>query len=202
MTNQEAITKLTNIMHDDHYAWHPSILTAFDMAVDALKGAEGDCISRAEAIDICNNAIDLWHGQLGEGALVAVKKGIEGLPSAQPSFSCDHEKDHIAEVSKMDCISRQAAIDFIDAGRLCNPNEPRWSDNEVVNFLKTRPSAQPEPLTDNEQRIFLAAMGREEKVCKQVDEECRDCREPYEDSLVRTCHEITRKVKGTLWDGN
>jgi len=59
--------------------------------------------------------------------------------------------------------------------------------------------AQPEPLTDKEQRIFLAAMGREEKVCKQVDDECRDCREPYEDSLVRTCHEITRKVKGALW---
>lgn len=61
-------------------------------------------------------------------------------------------------------------------------------------------SAQPEPLTDKEQRIFLAAMGREEKVCKQVDEECRDCREPYEDSLVRVCHEIVRKVKGALWE--
>lgn len=44
-----------------------------------------------------------------------------------------------------DLIDRQAAIDFIDAGRLCNPNEPRWSDNEIVNFLKSRPSAQPEP---------------------------------------------------------
>lgn len=42
-----------------------------------------------------------------------------------------------------DLIDRQAAIDFIDAGHLCNPNEPRWSDNEVVNFLKSRPSAQP-----------------------------------------------------------
>jgi len=41
-------------------------------------------------------------------------------------------------------IDRQAAIDFIDAGRLGNPNEPRWSDNELVNFLKSRPSAQPE----------------------------------------------------------
>ena len=61
------------------------------------------------------------------------------------------------------------------------------------------PTAQPEPLTDKEQRIFLAAMGREEKVCKQVDEECRDCREAYEDSLVSVCHEITRKVKGALW---
>lgn len=47
-----------------------------------------------------------------------------------------------------DLISRQAAIDFIDAGHLVNPNEPRWSDNEVVNFLKSRPSAQ--PYTDEE----------------------------------------------------
>jgi len=52
------------------------------------------------------------------------------------------------------------------------------------------------PLTDTEQRIFLAAMGREEKVCKQVDEECGDS---YEDSLVMTCHEIIRKVKDALW---
>lgn len=43
-----------------------------------------------------------------------------------------------------DLISRQAAIDFINAGHLVNPNEPRWSDNEVVNFLKSRPPAQPE----------------------------------------------------------
>ena len=59
------------------------------------------------------------------------------------------------------------------------------------------PSARPEQLTDKEQRIFLAAMGREEKVCKQVDEECR---EPYEDSLVKVCHEIIRKVKAALWE--
>ena len=66
-------------------------------------------------------------------------------------------------------------------------------------LIEQFPAAQPEPLTDKEQRIFLAAMGREEKVCKQVDDECRNCREPYDDSLVRTCHEITRKVKGALW---
>ena len=54
-------------------------------------------------------------------------------------------------------------------------------------------------MTDKEQRIFLAAMGREREVCKQVDEEWRDCREPYEDSLVWVCSEIERKVKGALW---
>jgi len=59
-------------------------------------------------------------------------------------------------------------------------------------------STQPEPLTDKEQRIFLTAMAREEKVCRQVDDECRD-RTPYEASLVHVCREIRRKVKGALW---
>ena len=95
-----------------------------------------------------------------------------------------------------DLIDRQAAIDEIK-------EIYEWHDNvtkeRIIEHFKQLPSAQPEPLTDKEQRIFLAAMGREEKVCKQVDDECRNCREPYEDSLVRTCHEITRKVKGALW---
>lgn len=54
-----------------------------------------------------------------------------------------------------------------------------------------------ETLTDKEQRIFLAAMGRELKVCQEVDRNYT--REPYEDSLVRVCREIERKVKGALW---
>ena len=66
-----------------------------------------------------------------------------------------------------------------------------------VTRLLSLPSAQPEQLTDKEQRIFLAAMEKEEKVCEEVDRNY--VREPYEDSLVRTCHEIIRKVKGALW---
>lgn len=46
----------------------------------------------------------------------------------------------------VDYISREAAIDFIDAGHLVNPNEPRWSDNEVVNFLRKRPAADVQPV--------------------------------------------------------
>lgn len=68
-----------------------------------------------------------------------------------------------------------------------------------IEVLSNMQPAQPESLTDKEQRIFLAAMGREEKVCKEVDDEWRDCREPYEDSLVHICNEIRRKVKGALW---
>ena len=114
-----------------------------------------------------------------------------------------------------DLIERQAAIDALDEqikfcdNALCNSNISLKDEYAVKVeraslcaykvILEYLPSAQPEPLTDKEQRIFLAAMGREEKVCKQVDEECRDCREPYEDSLVNVCREITRKVKGSLW---
>ena len=87
-----------------------------------------------------------------------------------------------------DLISRQAAIDVV-----------KGIDSYFVKYIEDLPSAQPEQLTDKEQRIFLAAMDREEKVCKQVDENCRGCREACEDSLVKTCHEIIRKVKGALW---
>lgn len=105
-----------------------------------------------------------------------------------------------------DCISRQAVLDAIDKYILGKPEgdtvEVRALLKLIANIYRM-PSAQREPLTDKEQRIFLAAMGREEKVCKQVDDEYREClqdfAEMYEDSLVRTCHEITRKVKGALW---
>ena len=104
-----------------------------------------------------------------------------------------------------DLIERQAAIDALqeEIVKWTLPDDTakavRCGVRSAKNIVEDLPSAQPEPLTDKEQRIFLAAMGREEKVCKQVDDECRDCREPYEDSLVRTCHEIIRKVKGALW---
>ena len=96
-----------------------------------------------------------------------------------------------------DLISRQAAIDAINKAF---ERVFAWDGTGPLGdkVLENVPSAQPEQLTDKEQRIFLAAMGREEKVCKQVDEEC--CREPYEDSLVKVCHEIMRKVKAALWE--
>ena len=61
-----------------------------------------DCISRQAAIDICASAIDLWSGQLGEGALVAVRDKIAELPSEQ------------VEMHACDSISRQAAIDALE----------------------------------------------------------------------------------------
>ena len=47
----------------------------------------GDLISRQEALDICNIAIDLWHSQLGEGALIAVRDKIRDLPTIDIDLS-------------------------------------------------------------------------------------------------------------------
>jgi len=75
---------------------------------------------------------------------------------------------------------------LIDADALIEFCAERWIPLNI-DAVNMQPTIQPEPLTDKEQRIFLAAMKREEKVCKQVD------------GLVRVCHEIKRKVKGALW---
>ena len=104
-----------------------------------------------------------------------------------------------------DYISRQAAIDAIDKYDF---DFPQYMERFVTELrdamkadlkadIKDLPSEQPEPLTDKEQRIFLAAMGREMKVCEEVDRNYT--REPYEDSLVKVCREIERKVKKALW---
>ena len=96
-----------------------------------------------------------------------------------------------------DLISRQKAKDAIDMALDHIDHVPPWVYDNLLNALNEVPSVQPEPLTDKEQRIFLAAMGREEKVCEEVDRNY--VREPYEDSLMRVCKEIRRKVKGALW---
>ena len=48
-----------------------------------------DCISRQAVIDVCDIAIDLWHGQLGEGIVIAVKKKIEELRKVLDAYLAD-----------------------------------------------------------------------------------------------------------------
>ena len=59
-----------------------------DKTSDKYRITMNDTISRQAAISICDNAIDLWNGQLGTGALVAVRDAIMALPSAQPERTC------------------------------------------------------------------------------------------------------------------
>lgn len=96
-----------------------------------------------------------------------------------------------------DSISRQAAIDVLCDN--CDNVQAVCAHYPCKQYIAIEklPSVQPEPLTDKEQRIFLAAMTREEKVCKEVDAEMSG--EQYEEILVRVCREIVRKVKGALW---
>lgn len=141
-------------------------------------------MSNQEAIALLRNLEDSLDSycELSEEGKTAFRMAIEALSSSEFPNSSD-----------TDTISRQAAIDAV-----CEYCEYYYNEN-VIQTIQDLPPAQPEPFTDKEQRIFLAAMGREEKVCKEVDEEYRDCREPYEDSLVKVCREIMRKVKGALW---
>ena len=78
-------------------------------------------------------------------------------------------------------------------------HEPLYKAKDVFDALENVKPSQTEPLTDREQRIFLAAISREKEVCKEVDYQLSDAREPYEDTLVSVCKEIERKVKAALW---
>ena len=74
-----------------------------------------DLISRQAAIDICNFAIDLWHGQLGEGIVIAVRKKIVELPSAQPELIYCRDCKWYGRADKrrfyrgMDCLNKHIA---------------------------------------------------------------------------------------------
>lgn len=96
-----------------------------------------------------------------------------------------------------DLISRQATI-YVICKEECGTGYCGTSC-DYVEAIERLPSAQPEQLTDAEQRIFLKAIEREEKVCKKVDEEWGSGDEECEINLVHACHEIIRKVKGALW---
>ena len=100
-----------------------------------------------------------------------------------------------------DLIERQAAINAaIDAADDWDGGYSLSRQADMIErAINNLPSAQPEQLTDAEQRIFLKAIEREEKVCKKVDEEWGSGDEECEINLVHACHEIIRNVKGALW---
>lgn len=70
------------------------------------------------------------------------------------------------------------------------------ADMETEEWVQDIVETKSEGLTDVEQRIFLAAMSREEKVCRQIDEDNKDGI-----NLVSVCHSIKSKVKkSSLWE--
>ena len=116
---------------------------------------------------------------------------IDRLPSAESTFDARDTQYNLPIGT--DCISRQAALDALNHELRCGAVINQCGLEAAYEVIEDLPSAQPEPLTDKEQRIFLAAMERERKVCKEVDDQY--VHEPYEVLLTKVCDEIKRKVK-------
>lgn len=149
-----------------------------------------DCISReplelARAID----GLTEWqkHVQTDSNINRDITVAIEALKAQLGT--------NLTEVST-DTISRQQAIDAIENAFDRETILNSFVRKIAISAVKQLPPVQPEKLTDIEQRIFLAAMSKEEKVCREVDKEPSeaDCI-----NLMRVCKSIERKVKGALW---
>ena len=181
-----------------------------------------------KAIKLLREMQEAWKLQITGDAYDALEMAITALDqldnnSTKPNNSTATQsngiKDHVkgmttCRVPEGDTISRADVEQTVEDNILCYTHTDRPIDQDpdtechmairtalrmLRKDLRKLPSVQPEKLTDKEQRIFLSAMGREEEVCKEVDDAWRDFSEPYEDSLVHVCKEIRRKVKGALW---
>ena len=167
----------------------------------------GDIISRQDAIDVLDIDVKLLRRILNNADIVGAERAkyewglglieshisdMRELPSVQPEI-----------IRCKDCTWKQGSecVMFAEVRPFPDDFCSRAKRKPVVDHIEEMPSAPPELLTDKEQRIFLTAMGREEKVCEEVDAEWRrECGGLYKDSLVKVCHEITRKVKAALWE--
>lgn len=111
----------------------------------------------------------------------------------------------------IDPIERQEAIDALEREKtFCTAYQDGYAKHDVfdkynmgladgIKALRGLPSAKPELLTDEEQRIFLAAMGRQEVHCRQVEELWLRLSLPSDTNLISICREIERKVKNALF---
>ena len=96
-------------------------------------------------------------------------------------------------------MTREEAIDYNKNlrmyMRLSDKNQPcKFLEENYIALEMAIKALEIEPLTDTEQRIFYAAMGREEKICREV------CKDGDGVDLVAVCHSIERKVKKALWE--
>lgn len=164
-----------------------------------LQKFEEEAISALVSLPIDDDAISR------KAAIKALDKRFDSIPMEQTTEILLLRRDlrelpptNTSEFpNSSDTISRQAAIDALDE------IESEIAEGYGFEYEKWRkyfcdlPHGRFEPLTDKEQRIFLAAMERERKVCKEVDDQYTH--EPYEVLLTKVCDEIKRKVKGALW---
>ena len=82
----------------------------------------------------------------------------------------------------------------------CCKIQHKYINNFVPNHINRNPNCplvEIEPLTDSEQRIFLSAMSREMRICKQLDNDKVD--DGTVKKLEPIVSSIKRKVKKALW---
>lgn len=131
MTREELIKHLEHLADYVKYSEDaPALREVIEMLTNlqpTCNELATNCISRREAIDICAHAISLWHGQLGEGALIAVRDKIKELPSAQPEIiQCkDCMYGGQDEVGRWFCISLGCQIGNEDGSGYCADAERR-----------------------------------------------------------------------------
>lgn len=113
MSNDEAITKLTNVLNDDIYSWSPAILTAFGMAVDALRQSGqaepkemvcGACKNSDSTTLYCTNPPQVKCKKSGKLHFVT---DYCDLPSAQST-----QTNTPNALNALDCIDRQADCEY------------------------------------------------------------------------------------------
>lgn len=68
---------------------------------------------------------------------------------------------------------------------------------ERIQALQMAVKVLRQTFTDSEERIFLAAMGRETNICRKLDDEDTNSEKRF---LLNICDSIVRKVKETLWE--
>jgi hypothetical protein len=75
------------------------------------------------------------------------------------------------------------------------------AEKVICDVINDEPPVHTEPLTDYEQRIFLAAMEKERAVCKKLADEWDGMKldVPCPVNLLQLCAEVERKVKAALW---
>ena len=97
-----------------------------------------DCISRKAAIDVCDNAIDLFRGQFGAGALVAIKESIEELPFAQPEpirINLNEPiKVKLTDWGKEIYYHQYDRANQIAGREICKPKFPKEDENGYTEF--------------------------------------------------------------------
>lgn len=213
MTREEVVKWLESLKRETGKAenrtlWHYA--ESIDMAIKALKGADGDLISRADVLEGLKHSTAYLHddiytivnripsaeatGALDEAITKYVANGYMLPPStltALPSATCDDCIWHICNYNKIDWegedgyISRRDAVNEIDEWiQRATDNETDVAIKEFLSFLKERINTLPSAELKTGKRIKDPSFCEK---CKHWESNTGFCYE-IADSDTHECH--------------